>query len=199
MARRTYLVCSWMPHTFLIVAIGGGLVAASAAYDVLAEMLIGLSTTVVGVFLALLAERYVERRRDREAKHDRLSEWIDVITKGAKANSGYVDQMRSLELPRGLVPTYRTDQVLAIALHQGAARDLVGIHGFVDALRAAVFELAHLDNKLDLLMAAPNMQVFKVNVTNTIEIANNAHVALEDLLQRCAEASRALPPRFVDA
>lgn len=61
MARRTYPICSWIPLTFLWLLVGGGMVGLATWNGKLADLLVNLVATVVGMFLALLAERTVER------------------------------------------------------------------------------------------------------------------------------------------
>jgi hypothetical protein len=199
MARRTYPICSWIPLTFLLLLAGGGMVGLATWADKLADLLVNLAATVVGVFLALLAERSFERSKDKASKGDRIYEWVTIIRKGAESNLGLVRQMLSIELaaPAPSSPSYRSDRILSVALEQGA-RDLIEVPGWLDAHRHAVFELEHLDKKLDLLLTTP-LALFLSERTKAEAIARNAESALLALLDKCSTAEQSLPPRLHDS
>jgi hypothetical protein len=201
MRRRTYPVCTWLPTTFAVLFIGGCMIAVAVENGVASDLLVNLAATMVGVFVALLLERAVERRKDEEERQERLASWLSVIEQAAKANLGLVRQMITVELAtqHACVPTYRTDRILAAALEHGA-RELVAKPSLVEVHRHAVFELSHLDNKLTvLLMLLHNPGAFFAERASTIKIAQNAEAALVALEAKCCQVMASLPARLVES
>ncbi len=201
MRRRTYPVCKWLFITFAVLVGGGVMLAFAAKHDVMSDLLVNLGATMVGVFVALLLEREVERRKDQDERQERLASWLSVIDKAAKANFRLVRQMLSEELvtPYPCVPTYRADRILASALEHGA-RELVAEPSLVEVHRHAVFELSHLDNKLTvLLMLLHNPSAFFAERASTIKIAQNAEAALVALEAKCRQVMASLPARLVES
>lgn len=191
MAQRPYPICTWIPLTFFWLFAGGTVIAVAAENSVLPELFVNLTATAAGVFLALVFEQRRERRKDREAKDARVREWLAVIRKGAASNLGLVHQMLGEELVSptpGVSPSYRSDRILLVAMEQGA-KDLLEVPGCLDAHRHAVFELAHLDKKLDLLLIAHPAH-FADERLKTAVIARSAEGALLALLDKVNAAER---------
>ncbi|MBL8754877.1 MAG: hypothetical protein JNK15_16350 [Planctomycetes bacterium] len=175
------------------------MIATAAEQGVVGDLTVNLVATVVGVFVALSVERAVERWKERKEKLARMSEWLLMIKKGAEASLGHVRQTLRDELLKGAIPTYPHDQTLAIAYSQGAAKDLIEIPGFVDAHRHTVFEMAHLANKINILLTTQHQTVLAQQFAFTIDIAKNAESALQNLLVQCEQALRALPMQLHDS
>ncbi|MBK9385027.1 MAG: hypothetical protein IPN34_09460 [Planctomycetes bacterium] len=200
MKRRTYQVCFWIPLTFMLLLGGGAMITIAFKNGVLPELLLNLAATVVGVFVALLAERYFERRKNEEERLDRLAAWLEVIERGANANLRLVEQMITKELASSLpmIPSYSSDRILAVVLEQ-AARELVSIPVLLEALRHAAFELSHLDGRIAMLKVHPYPATFMLERASTIEIAKSSKAALKDLQAKCHAEITRLPPRLVDS
>lgn len=190
--KKEYPVCTWIPLTFLWLYLLVPAVALLIREEKLAELVVSLLVTTVGVFLALWLQRSGERRKDRQAQLARTRQWIRLIRRGAEANAGLVKQMLDDDLPKGCIPTYPNDSLLERAL-QGATWDLPDAPDLVEAHRAAVFELGHLSNKIKILIALRGSQGINVEFLKTIKIAENAKSYLAALRSECDKAEQALP------